>query len=177
MTITPRDAAFIGCRLLALYFLYDMLQWAPHAYSMLSSTLFVVLGEHEIAPDRRVSVYLPLVIHFLTKLAPMLLLWFGAGWVSNRIWPIDRADADRVELDLPGALPVVILVTGVVMMLSNTPIVAFWVVVSALGGEASIWTLDVQEAFPSALVAFLFGCLFVLGAGTIGRFVSRVRRW
>lgn len=174
--LNPRDAAFIGCRLLALYFLYDVIQWIPHAYSTLTSTLFVVLGDHEIAADRTTSIYLPIALGFVTSVAPMLFFWFGADWLSRRIWPIERTDAGKAEPDPKGSLFVVILATGVVLVLSNVSTVVIWTYISIVGQERTFWTLEVFEAFPSALVASVFGCFFVIAAGSISRFVTKFSR-
>lgn len=174
--LNPRDAAFIGCRLVALYFLYNVIQWFPHAYSMLTSTMFVVLGDHEIAADRVTSIYLPIALEFATRLVPMFFFWFGADWLSSRIWPIERASVDKEQPDHKGSLFVVVVATGVVLVLSNVSTVVMWMYISIFGQGRSLWTLDVFEAFPSALVASVFGCFFVFAAGSIARFVTKLKR-
>lgn len=176
--LSPRDVAFVGCRLMALYFLYQVLQWLPHLYSTLSSTIFVVMGEHEIELDREVSIYLPLALQFVTELAPMLFFWFGADWLSGKIWPAGGAGAggEEGQWDRTGVLSVVIVATGAVLFLSNFSTVVLWAFFSVLGYEKSFWTLDVLEAFPRALVSVLFGSLFVLSAGTIARLIERLGR-
>ncbi len=174
--LSPREAAFIGCRLMALYFLYILIQGLPHAYSMLSSTVFLVLDDHEIVADREVSLYLSMALHFVTDLAPMLFFWFGANWLSMRVWPTEGASGDKGQWDRTGVLSVVIVATGVVLLLSNFSTVVLWIFISVVGHEKSFWNLDVLEAFPRALVSFLFGCLFILGADKIARVVAKAKR-
>lgn len=175
--IDQKSVAFIVCRLLALYFFYSLVQWLPRAYFMTSGTLFKVSASPGLAEELEYSVFTLDAIRLLTVLVPMIFFWFGADWLSSRICQKKEEDKSHGQWDQNMVLSLVIVATGLVMVLGNIAYLTQWIYVSLFERQGSYLSTNVFLDFPGPLVSLFFGCLFIAGAGTIARFVTRLRRW
>src|SRR3546814_17187001 len=81
--MSPRDLAFVGCRLLALYFLYVALLSIPEGLFALSSA-FGQSGPQGVQFFYQPALWLVLASPILS-LAKVLVLWFGARWLSREV--------------------------------------------------------------------------------------------
>jgi len=80
---SARDLAFVGCRLLAIYFLFEIIASLPFSLSSLIGAFSV-----EYPPDTdtfyRASRSLMLASP-IVSLVMVLVLWFGAGWLAREV--------------------------------------------------------------------------------------------
>src|SRR3546814_723245 len=81
--MSPRDLAFVGCRLLALYFLYVALLSIPEGLFALSSA-FGQSGPQGVQFFYQPALWLVLASPILS-LAMVLVIWFGARWLSREV--------------------------------------------------------------------------------------------
>ncbi|HEY9549920.1 MAG TPA: hypothetical protein VIR45_10500, partial [Kiloniellaceae bacterium] len=84
--MSPRDLAFVGCRLLALYILFGAVQSLAHNVYFIVGGLYVLQGQYssEAQTDKFIEAglnFVPLAV----ALSLFLLLWFRAAWLAGKI--------------------------------------------------------------------------------------------
>lgn len=175
--LAPKDAAFIGCRLLALYFLYNVLQWVPHAYSMLSSTIFVVRS-HPTPPGGEALVYTQILLDFIAKVGLLLFFWFGADWLSRRICPSEEKADHPQQWDRQAVLSVVPVAIGLAIVLGSFERLANWIYISLSPFDTrALWEAGIGSDLAEIAMSFVLGCLFIMGGGSMTRLIAKLKGW
>ncbi len=175
--LNPRDAGFVGCRLLALYFLYNVLQWLPHAYSMLSSTLFVVRS-HPTPPGGEMLVYTQMLLEAIAKVGLVLFFWFAADWLSKRIFPAEHNAGHPQQWDRQAVISVVPVAIGLVLILRSFVQLADWIYISLSPFDTrALWEAGVGSDLTEIAIRFALGCLFILGGGPMARLITKLKGW
>ena len=167
---SARDIAFIGCRLLALCFLYFALVNLPQSFYALSSfssrqwqgeNIFYQAGAW-------LSFAVPIV-----SLAIVLLLWHGARWISREV--ADGAPAETSAWSPQSLLSVGVVLLGLTLASFALP----QIVITALYIADSDQRVDSYQIsnLAAAVLRFLVGLWFILGTRRIVAFLAGLRRW
>lgn len=161
---STRDFAFLGCRLLSLLALY----WA------LEKTQFYILS---VASSTGVSLiellggFLVPIMLALADVALFLLLWFGAGWISERMvsgMPDGEREADWSHSKV---LALGVTVLGLVLVFVTVPRIAAYVFAFAFRGH-----IDPAGLVQVALM-LIISVYCLVGAARIAEIVVKLRRW
>lgn len=169
--ISTRDAAFIACRLIAVF---HITQWASGILWAFKEIMGLVatsiaFGEFEFSHSF-VNIVPAAVVH----LAVIAFLWFGAGLVAGWVTPRREEEPAVNHWDRKSAFSFVVVAVGLVILLLNLPILVRWVYVLKGNENVGQW-LDTQ--FFTTFVYVLIGLVCLVGAGTIARAVGHLRRW
>jgi len=169
--LSIRDIAFVGCRLLALYFLYLAVAGVPQGLFALSSAF----GEGRpqgVELFYEPSLWLVLALPIL-HLAMVLLLWFGARWLSSEV--AAGAPEETSAWSPQSLLSVGVVLLGLVLLSFALPQVVFYLLFFAYGAEyADFFKFN---ALVSKAVQTLIGLGLIIGSGRIAGTIARLRRW
>ncbi|MEO3428330.1 hypothetical protein AAFN88_05695 [Pelagibius sp. CAU 1746] len=168
---SARDIAFIGCRLLALYFLYLAVLSIPQGLFSLSSA-FGVGRPQGWQLIYEASLWLVLAMPIL-NLAMVLLLWFGAGWLSKEV----AAGAPEAVSDWSprSLLSVGVVLLGLILISFALPQIVLYLLYIA-DGALEAQTFQVHYLV-SEIVQACVGIGLILGSQRITDFIARARRW
>jgi len=168
---STRDIAFIGCRLLALYFLYAAIQGIPHGLYALSTAF----GEGQL-PSMNFSYQAALWLSFaspILSMAMVLVLWFGASWLSREM--ADGAPEATPAWSPRSLLSVGVVLSGLVLVSFALPQIALYLLFIADGAmEAETFRVHYLVA---QVVQALVGTGLILGAERIAGTIARLRHW
>lgn len=149
--------AFIGCRLLALYFVFNLIL---HFVNSLIAHVAYSAG----------TLNFGTALYMLMYLCLSLLLWFAAGWLSARIVEGDPDQTDTQDLkDIPLTMIAVSLIGLWFVVSSLAPIIS-----SAVSIE-DVSNFYKNPIFNAAAVKFLVGFILVAKSRSIARLVSGLR--
>jgi hypothetical protein len=168
--MSPRDFAFVGCRLLALFFLVEVITTLPYTLSSLASA-FASWELQDTTIFYHASRWLMLASP-IVSLSMVLVLWFGAGWLAGEV-------ADGAPAGTSGWSPSILLSVGVALL--GLSIVAFALPTLALylvylaDGAAESRSLDSVNFVP-LVVRCAIGIGLILGAQRIAAFITTLRR-
>jgi len=168
---SARDIAFILCRLLALYFVYVAVLSIPQGLFALSSA-FGAGRPQGVELFYQPSLWLVLASPILS-LAMVVLLWFGAGWLSRGV--AKGAPEDKSVWSPEALLSVGVVLLGLVLLSFALPRAVFYLLFLAnvAGGDNSFQLASLVSAVVSGLV----GIGLILGSLGIADFLARLRRW
>lgn len=176
----PRDLAFVGSRLLALFVLATSLQ------SIVLNTWFLLQGfhsqDHWSVQDKIVE-WSSYVVPMAALLALVAFLWLRAGWIAEKVAGHARAlpsppipegwSPQRV-------LSVAVVILGVWILFGAIPALVsylLWFVHTASGhGGASELAFGQTSRLVSTLLSAGLGLLCIFGAQRIAEFIGAVRR-
>ena len=169
--LSPRDAAFIGCRLLALFLVFQIDDWIPAAQSLVLRALALIEGAAATPVSGNLATFAAIALQLLLQLAPALVLWFGATWFSRRIYPTAVSEAVEGYWDRKAVLSVAVTAFGLFVLILSLPglLNLFWVT-HGLSPITSIFNFD-------ALFSVIFGIVCIVGSDSIAQFVVKLRRW
>lgn len=157
-----RTLAFLGCRVLALYFLFTGIQSLGFVLQSV-----VQLQDFTHLDSRVTSV---LVLAFL--MCVFVLLWFGASWLSGKMVRGLEGSPASDALD-PYAL------SGVLTAVFGVVIVSYGLLnLVSYGGVLIEGDHQLDTArWIGIIFKIVLGAGLVLGAGFIARVIRRARRW
>lgn len=162
--ITPRQAAFVGSRLLALYLLW---QCAPQLFQF-------ALVLWKVAEVDDAYAYAPFMFfgHLIAYLLGFLIFWFGAGYLSNKVFnEAVRSD----EMSTWAFQPVVeaaTMILGFGFILKAVPIL----VLITLGPDEP-GARNYAEQLGEALVHLVLGLICLFGFRGISLLFVRLRKF
>ena len=169
---SARDLAFVGCRLLALYFIYLALQSIPHSFYALSNAFGAAQSQDMVQNFYGAASWLSLASPILS-LAMALLLWLGAGWLSREV--AEGAPEETATWSPQSLLSVGVVVLGLVLVSFALPQIVFYLLFVA-DGAAEALNFQVNYLI-SEVVQTIVGIGLVLGSGRIADTIGRLRRW
>jgi hypothetical protein len=173
--MSPRDLAFIGCRLLALYFVYIALMSIPQGLFALSS-IFGAGGPRGVDQFYELSYEASLwrvLAHPILSLAMVLVLWFGAGWLSREV--ADGAPDATASWSPRSLLSVGVVLLGLVLVSFALPKIVLYLLYLA-DGAADARTFQTSY-LASEVVQALIGFGLILGSERIAAMIADLRRW
>ena len=175
--MSPRDLAFVGCRLLALYVLASSLQAiAINTWLLLQS----FRNQQQWGLQEKLVEWGVYSVPMAALLILVVILWRRADWIA------DKATARITEAQSPAsarwspqiALSVAVVALGVWLLVDRVPVlVRFVYLLFGHDAEAAdrFW-VDIPFLV-STLFAIVLGLLCVFGAQTISGVVARIRHW
>ncbi len=170
---STRAIAFIGCRLLALYFLFLALQSIP--YSLVSAFGTLASGQQQdmLQLFYARSSWLLLATPILS-LGMVVLLWFGAGRLSREV--AEGAPNDASSTWSPQSLlSVGVVLLGLIVVTLSLPRIVLNLLF-IIDGAAEAGTFQFSSLL-SAVVQCLIGVGFILGSKGIAEAIAKLRRW
>jgi len=156
-----QNIAFVACRILALYILYQAL------FSFVSLLLFSL---QDTLSERFVAISHP-ALPLAVQLFAFSVFWYGANWISARVINERPADHDPTQWSRHDILSIAASIMGI------------FIVVTALPGLLStINTLvNARAGFSVSLVypvaSILFGILLIIGSKSFTNLIVKLRRW
>lgn len=170
--LSARDIAFVGCRLLALYFVYVALVSVPHSFYALSSAFGAGQSRDIVHLFYQTASWLSLASPILS-LAMALLLWLGASWLSREV--AEGAPEGTSTWSPQSLLSVGVVLLGLVLVSFALPQIALYLLFIADGAADAA---DFQVAvLASEVVQTIVGIGLVLGSGGVADMIARMRRW
>jgi hypothetical protein len=168
---SARDIAFVGCRLLALYFLYFALTSLPHSFWAVSSA-FDARGAQAEAFFYEAALWLSFASPIL-NLVMVLVLWFGAGWLSKEV--AEGAPEATSTWSPQSLLSVGVVLLGLVLVSFALPQIVWHLLYLADDAERE----NVFRIFElaSAILRFVIGIGLILGADYLAKTITYLRRW
>lgn len=159
---SSRDLAFVGCRLLSLYVLYQ---------AVLKSG-FVYLSLVQLYSSNRFGISLDaaFVTVFLEVLV-FLFFWFGAGWISRRAVEDDKELVKREEFSPRNVLAIAVAISGIFAIVLTIPTLIRMATIFAIQDVRTL------ELLISPVATLIVGLLCIVGSKSIADFVVRLRRW
>jgi len=167
--MSPRDLAFVGCRLLALYVFLTVVQaqisnvfFYLQALNATEATGIVHNNEYDLYFG---SAFLYLGICFV--------LWFKAGWLAGKI----AAGAKEPQGEVPvvwsrqSALAIVVIAAGLWVLILLVPNLTY--VLSQLFQRGFVDFISVAYV----VLAIVVGLVCVFTPQGIAGFIDRTRRW
>lgn len=166
----PQRLAFLGCRLLSLYVLYQALR---HIGVTVTAVFQGLRTDAFEGMPGWLDLISPSLSILLFDLLASGLLWFAADWISRRM----VADDGDPEATGPSTwspsdvLSVAIVVLGAIILVHSIPSVINLLYFAAVHGVSN------QPSLLSTLAVAAIGVWFVFGSRSIAGFVGKVRRW
>jgi hypothetical protein len=163
----PRDLAFVGCRLLAVYIFLTVLQ------AQISNTYFYLQHLRSIE-ETGIEQHNDFAFYFMSALLNLgfcAALWFGAGWLSGKV----AAGAPRTQGEAPApwslqsALSVVVIASGLWLLILLVPSLAH--VLHQLFRSGGVEFISLAYT----IVAFALGLVCVFSPRAIAGFIFRGR--
>jgi hypothetical protein len=169
--MSPRDLAFVGCRMLAVYFLYGGVQGIPHGLYALSSA-FGAGGAQVGRLFQEPALWLSFASPILS-LAMVLVLWFGASWLSREV--AEGTPKTTSTWSSQTLLSVGVVLLGLLLASFALPQIAILLLfIDDAAGPTESYQLRSLVGFG---LQFIIGVGLVFGAAHIANAVARLRRW
>lgn len=164
---SARDIAFIGCRLLALYILWGVLQYSAFNVPF----LLQALSQPEASRAGQLADVSGYVAAMLVSLAISPILWFGADWIAGKVAAGTTEGQGETSRPWPRerALSVAVAVLGLWILIEYLPNLASEVALAVRDGFAH------TPALVSAALTTALGLICVLGSRGIVEFVKQLR--
>ena len=173
--MTNRGLAFIGCRLLSLYFLYQAIVLMPNRFG---GFLGIFLEGHMEGVTAIIGVFAVSV-----ELVFAAFLWFGANWLSRKVSPADKQEDDQPPPSVETVLPQAIGFLGVYFLAISIPNAGsmfysrIWLNAQQTLSSAEIvrvgWGSDIQIF--SLVLQVCLGITLILGKERIALLLHKVR--
>ena len=167
---TARDAAFVGCRLLALLCLYWALGYVSLTAAFAPQIPETIRAGATEGTAGRLLGLLPTVFGVAFNLAGFLVFWRGAGWIAAKMvrgLP-DAAETGWARADV---LTMAVTVFGLWLLLEN---VSHAVELAPLSLTQDLLGPAISVRL---LAALTIGLLCLIGSRSIAGFVVKLRRW
>jgi len=165
--MSPRDLAFVGCRLLALSIFLQVVQ------AQISNVLFYLQAlnaseEMGIVRNRDFDLFFGSA---LANLGICVVLWFGAGWLSGKVAAgIPRMQGEApASWSLQSALSVVVIAAGLWVLILLVPSLTFLLNQLIERGRVEFISLAY------VVVTIAVGLVCVFSPRGIAGFISRAR--
>lgn len=167
--MSPRDLAYVGCRLLAVYVFLQVVQaqitnafFYLQALAASEDTGFVQNGDFDIYFGAA-----------LTNLFVAVALWFAAGWLSGKVAKAPAEPHGKgVETWSPqNAVAVIVIAVGILGLIMLAPNLAY--IVDQLFHHGNVQTVSVVYLVLAVAIALVF----VLSPRGVADFIARYRRW
>jgi len=153
--------AFLACRVLALYILYQALP---------NIIYFGVALPQLTQSDPGVSWELMNFTYVAFYLITILFFWFGASWLSNRMTPAQDASPTEKPLILDGLSDVIIPTVGLVFVIGA---------VAQLAGSTAVYFSEARlSSLPDSIegaTKLTFGMILIIGGKHIAALIKRAR--
>jgi sterol desaturase/sphingolipid hydroxylase (fatty acid hydroxylase superfamily) len=164
--MSPRDLAFVGCRLLALFVFVGVVQNIAFGVRFLFQAL--IRGPDETRAQQLTEVSLQHA-SAVTGVVLAAVLWFGAHWISGKI--AEGAPQATGQWSPRIVLSVAIIFFGLYLLFWTLPHISYL-----------LQNLVVHDAFSleSLLSILLQGAIAVgciLGSQRIADFIAKLRHW
>ena len=167
--MSPRDLAFVGCRLLALYVFLTVVQ------AQISNVFFYLqaLNATEatgIVHNNEYDLYFGSA---LLNLGFCFVLWFKAGWLAGKI----AAGAREPQGEAPvvwsheSAVSVVVIAAGLWVLILLVPSLTYVLSELLRSGRADFISLGY------VVLTLAVGFICILSPRGIAGFIGRARRW
>lgn len=169
--LSPRDVAFIGCRLLAIFFAFQIAQWLPTATSLVLQAVALSEEGSATADPDVLATFVGVALRLVLQLAPAVVLWFGAAWISRRIYPTLEEQVIDARWDRKAVLSVAVAASGLFILILSLPglFSVFWFSPGNLP-LTSIFNFD-------AFFTMVLGIVCIVGSDSISQIVVKLRRW
>ena len=165
-----RGFAFLGCRLLSLAALYWVLQTIE--LSVLTVQQFIGSGYALGSETAFHLVFWPVFFSGL-DLAIVLVLWFGADWISARMTRDAPAATEDQDWSRSAVLSMAVAVIGLLLLVSLVPRAAQNFYLIFFEGHVNAATLIPVLVHVVLTLAIGLGCL--LGRRGIAAFIVKAR--
>jgi hypothetical protein len=172
--MSPRDLAFVGCRLLALYFVYVFWRSIPPAVYAISRILGLEEPQDlgEIAQLFYEGTLWQVLAHPLLGLAMVLVLWFGAERLSRKA-AHSASDATTSWSPRP-LLSVGVVLLGLVLVSFALP-VALHDLLLLVNSTGEFWAVR-TSSLVAEVVQVLIGFGLIVESERIAGTIARLRR-
>lgn len=168
--LSARDLAFVACRLLALYFLVNVISTLPYSLGSLASAF--ASGQPQDTPlFYQASRWLMLASPIVT-LAMVVVLWFGAGWLAREVAE-GTPGGTTSDWSPRSLLAVGVALLGLTIVAFALPTVVLYLVYLADGAAEDRWFASLVDLAARCLI----GAGLILGAQRISETIARLRRW
>ena len=159
---STRNLAFVGCRLLSLYVLYQ---------GMLKLGFVVIFLAQLIETNRPISLVQSSVIIFVIEIMIFLLFWTGADRISR--WAVNHEQDvdDLAEVSRSDILSVAVVISGIFILVFTTPQIVSLIISYPFQGNQNLTFLI------SPVMSFVMGIVCLAGRKTLVDLVVRARRW
>jgi hypothetical protein len=168
--MSPRDLAFVGCRLLALYILFGAVQSLAYNIYFIVGGLYFLQGQY--SSEARTDKFIEAGLNFVplaVGLSLFLLLWFRAAWLAGKI--AANAPAEQENWSPRLVLSVAIIFFGLVVLYWTIPHLSSFLYTLATDGSPHASFLI------SILVGGGIGLGCILGSERIAGTIASLRRW
>ncbi len=164
-----RTLAFIGCRLLSLFIVFQILQ---------KSDWIFLLGSMRAGGPSFSDIATALGALAVGYGVPFLILWFGAGWFSKRIAGGHTQETTQEPLSQRDLLSLGIALVGLFVFLIVIPramnSIHYYFFVNRdnygdlLGGYGALF---------ATLLSIVMAAWCVVGSRSVAALISKLRRW
>lgn len=154
--------AFLGCRLLSLYVLYQAV--LSSGFAVVHLVQLLKSGE---SLNRTDPFWLVLVLQVLV----FLVLWFGAKRISGMAADAGPGGSDLEAFSRSNIVSLAVVCSGVFILVLTIPRLIVVVSLSILQG-----TPDISLMISNAL-SLVMGIVCITGPKTLANLVVRARRW
>ncbi|MCF3630280.1 hypothetical protein RJ527_03420 [Thalassospiraceae bacterium LMO-SO8] len=159
---SAKDMAFIGCRLFALYVLYQ----AIHRIGF--SALYL---DKAIKTDLGLNLAEPTILALIIDIALFILLWFAAGRIAAGVSGGQEDSSGEASLSRKELLATAVAICGVFVLVIAVPRAAGVLATFLFTGRAE--TFHLFHIIP--LLGMGLICIF--GASYFAGLVIKARRW
>lgn len=169
--MSPRDLAFVGCRLLALFLLVSSVL----AISFNTRFILQSFGMSEWSLGDRLAEFAFYAVPLTFLIAMFVVLWWGADWIAG------KATTDLTVTSAPATeswsrhtvLSMVVTAVGLWALVGHLPVVVSFIIYFA---KVDAPARD-STGFVAELVIVGLGLACVIGSGRIAGAIGRLRRW
>jgi hypothetical protein len=172
MVMTPKDLAFIGCRLLALYVLYGVVLTLAHTVSAFAQYLTNPgsgIGQYALANG----------VSLAGNVIVFLALWCGAGRIAGEVAAGTGAPPQEPSQAWTrhDALSLALVVLGLWVLVQSLPSLLALLPLLIPDPEQKLGFSIRLESLISGVLTVLFGLICVLRGRAIAAFIARLRHW
>ena len=160
--VNSRDMAFVGCRLFALYVLYQAIHRIGFSAIYLDKAIKTGLG---------LSLSEPTILALIIDIALFIFLWFSAGRIAAGVSGGQEDPSRETSLTRKELLATAVAICGVFVLVIAVPRTAGVLATFLFTGRAE--TFQLFQIIPLLVVGL--ACIF--GAGYFASLVLKARRW
>ena len=169
--LSPRDAAFIACRIIAVF---HITQWASGILWGFKEIIGLIARSITYGPLELSQSFVNIVPVAVVHLVIVFFLWFGADMLAGWVCPRREEETVANDWDRKNAFAFVVAGVGLLILLLKLPVLLQWAYLLNDREGADYW-LDTQMF--TMFVSVFIGLICIMGAGTIARAVGYLRRW
>jgi len=171
--MSPRDLAFVGCRLLAVYVLFSSV------LSISFNTRFILqsAGMSGWSLADRIAEFAFYAIPLAFLLAITGILWWGAGWVAAKaVAGLDPSLGPASEgWSHETALSLAVVAFGLWVLIEHLPSLVAYPVYFTLRGATDGFRAESIHSLVAELVTIALALVCVLGSRRIAGTVAQLR--